>query len=130
MSVAAAGVAHGATSAPHPLTGFHTPSWAAQCVVTQLAAQNSTTLTCWTPNDGFTVRMNNFGRASKSYIPKHRGYRDTYWAKGVLSFGEDWGHVSPGLAQYGCQSRRTGLTCGNHDGHGWWIGRYRGYRIW
>jgi len=27
-----------------------------------------------------------------------------------------------------CTSRRTGLLCWNRVGHGWWLGRYRGYR--
>jgi hypothetical protein len=74
----------------------------------------NTTLTCWTPNDGFYVRMTPQGRVTKGYWRRFRRYRDKYWADGLLSFGENWKYWSPGFAQYGCQSRRTGLTCANH----------------
>ena len=69
------------------------------------------------------------GRVTKGYSRTFRGHRDKYWADGLLSFGENWKYWTPGFAQYGCRSRKTGLTCGNHDGHGWWLGRYKGYRI-
>ena len=44
------------------------------------------------------------------------------------SFAED---CSPhrGTTVFICTSRRTGLTCSNRDRHGFWLGRYRGYRV-
>jgi hypothetical protein len=41
---------------------------------------------------------------------------------GCRSFGS-------GRLVFRCVSRRTGLTCTNARGHGWWIGRYHGYRL-
>jgi hypothetical protein len=126
----AAALALAAPAAADPITGFHTPQWAAQCRVDAHPTDpGNTTLTCWTPNDGFYVRMTPQGHVAKGYARKFRGYRDTYWADGLMSYGENWKHISPGFFQYGCRSRRTGLTCGNHEGHGWWLGRYRGYRV-
>jgi len=46
-----------------------------------------------------------------------------------MSFGEKWRFLSPGFFQYECVSKKTGPHCTNHDGHGWWLGRYKGYRI-
>ena len=121
------------TATPAPATGatsgFHTPQWAAQCVVEAHGKPGDTTLLCWTPNDGFYVRMTPMGTVTKGYAQRFRGYRDTRRAGRLRSFGQDWYHRSPGFNQYGCQSRSTGLTCGNHESHGWWLGRYKGYRI-
>jgi hypothetical protein len=61
----------------------------------------------------------------------------------LLGFGERWRYRcailadnatcasdrSGGRAAFRCVSRRTGLTCRNSRGHGFWIGRYRGYDL-
>jgi hypothetical protein len=44
---------------------------------------------------------------------------------GPLTVGETW---SEGRS-FHCRYRRTGLTCRNRSGHGWWLGRRSGYRI-
>ncbi len=87
-------------------------------------------LYCWTPNDGFTVSMYPGGRVRKTYSSHNKGYRDVHFARRHLAFGKHWGFriVYVGYV-YRCTSRMTGLTCRNQAGHGWWIGRYRGYRI-
>jgi hypothetical protein len=110
------------------LSGFHTPGWAAQCVVGENFA-GPPPLICWTPNDGFTVRMQPSGRASKRYVRFNRGYRDRLFARRLLNFGQHWRFRLQGVTYFRCTSRRTGVTCRNSTGHGWWLGRYRGYRI-
>ena len=59
--------------------------------------------------------------------------RAAYFAKRLLRFGQQWsfGPDASGVGpiNYRCWSRRTGLTCRNRQGHGWWLGRYRGYRL-
>ncbi len=37
--------------------------------------------------------------------------------------------VVPTKARDTCSSRSNGLTCKNGIGHGWWLGRCKGYRI-
>jgi hypothetical protein len=47
----------------------------------------------------------------------------------MLRFGNRWTEWQALRLQYTCTSLRTGLTCKNRSGHGWWLGRYKGYRI-
>jgi hypothetical protein len=35
----------------------------------------------------------------------------------------------PSHGRFVCNSRSSGLTCQNARGHGWWLGRYVGYRV-
>jgi hypothetical protein len=78
---------------------------------------------CWTPNDGFYVDMHPSGRVRKGYGDQTKGAYPRHTDQ-VLGFGERWSQ--PGFR---CLSRRSGLTCRNARGHGWWLGRFRGYRI-
>lgn len=120
MATGAAALAVGggvcATATAQEGAEFRTPGEAAYCNA------YSGDLICWTPNDGFTVWMSNTGRAHKKYRKDHRGYEDN--RAPVLRFGKSkrWGG-------YVCKSRSTGLTCANRRGHGWWLGRYVGYRV-
>ena len=66
--------------------------------------------------------MRRKGAASKRYEPDLKGFHDVVGVR--LSFGETW--RSGGFR---CTSRRSGLTCTNRRGHGWWLGRYVGYRL-
>jgi hypothetical protein len=77
-------------------------------------------LTCWTPNDGFTVELPRYGSAfrARSKEAFNRGRQPAYAA---IGFGERW--RSGGFS---CVSRKSGLTCANADGHGWTLPRYRG----
>ena len=80
------------------------------------------TVGCWTPNDGFTVYMSMRGRPYKYYEHWNRGHVDN--SAPLLRFGR-----ATRLAGVVCVSRSTGLTCVNQRGHGWWLGRYIGYRL-
>lgn len=124
---------------------FKTPGNAAFCYLGLSLAPENPVVGCWTPNDGFLATVAHdtsrgyagYGdaRIFRGYIPS--GYR-------VLGFGSTFRwrcrsvdasfaeKCSPtrGLTVFTCASRRSGLTCVNRDGHGFWLGRYRGYRVY
>ena len=109
------------------LSAFHTPGWAAQCYVPAPyeRALSQTVLVCVTPNDGFTISMGALGQPRWHHDRGARGYRDYFAAQRLLRFGQYWA-----LRPYWfCSSKARGLTCWNKTGHGWWLGRYRGYRV-
>jgi hypothetical protein len=81
-------------------------------------------LYCWTPNDGFSVYMTSYGRVHKTYSRANRDYVDDFAP--LLRFGHSWRDRH---GRFVCKSRSTGLTCTNARGHGWWLGRYVGYRV-
>jgi hypothetical protein len=101
---------------------FRTPGRSAYCGRSH--AEPPYSLTCWRPKDGFTVSMRERGRAGKFYNPLNRGYHDIVPRE--VAFG---GHWHPRRFCFWCTSRRTGLICWNRAGHGWWLGRDRGYRL-
>lgn len=116
---AASGVAASPAAA---VVDFVTPRRAAYCGTTH--GEGAPYLICWTPNDGFTVSMSPRGRSSKSYDRSNRGHHDPAPGR-VLRLGR-----SMTLAGgYRCTSRRTGLTCRNRAGRGWWLGRFTGYQL-
>jgi hypothetical protein len=78
---------------------------------------------CFTPDDGFIVDLGRSGRAQKRY---DRFYRHFYPSvPKLLRFGHHW------IPFHGfrCESRKSGLTCHNQHRHGFWLGRYVGYRL-
>lgn len=103
------------------LTEFVTPRRAAYCGTSHAPPVR---LICWTPNDGFTTSMSPRGRASKRYLRENRGYHDPAPQR-VLRFGQT---MRLGR-EFRCTSRADGLTCRNLAGHGWWLGRFVGYRL-
>jgi hypothetical protein len=133
---------------PKPL--FATPGATAYCYVDAKNRDNySAELFCWTPDDGWAVWIDWRGRrAETGYFIRPpqivdglgvlRGYKPRAQ---VLRFGETrrirCGDVTDfstcpsreGVIAFTCTSRSTGLTCRNAAGHGYWIGRYRGYRL-
>ena len=78
---------------------------------------------CWTPNDGFYVEMHTTGGVRRGYGDQTKGAYP-HPTDQVLRFGQRWSQ--PGFR---CISRRSGLTCRNDVKHGWWLGRFRGYRV-
>ena len=63
--------------------------------------------------------------ATKGYSRRYRGVRDRAQ---VLRFGQRW--ASSDAEAVVCRSRRTGVTCVHPaSGLSFWLGRYRGYRI-
>lgn len=147
----AVGVA-GTTNYPgvYPKPLFATTGKAAYCTVEVEGYEDSSPrLFCWTPNDGWTININWIGKRAatrlfdkppqivhstgilRGYVPKAR----------LLPFGTRWVYRCANPAQistcrpggagataFTCTSARTGLTCRNAVRHGFWIGRYRGYR--
>jgi len=98
---------------------WKTPGEAAYCRVLGGPAR----IVCWTPNDGFTVTLYTTRRPEHFY---YAGHRDYYKAVRVLPFGY---RVSYGAGTIACRSTTGGLTCTNPAGHGFWLGRYHGYRV-
>src|SRR5690348_17291368 len=113
----------GACTAPALALGyadFRTPGRAAYCGFSE--GESPVWLICWTPDDGYTVAMRPQTRPESEY---NRFNRRLYQDRApVLRFGR-----SRRLFGYRCTSRRTGLTCRNRAGHGWWLGRYHGVRL-
>jgi hypothetical protein len=101
---------------------FRTPGRAAYCGLTE--GEHPGGLICWTPSDGFSIGMGAAtSRPDHAYNPVDRGYHED--AAPVLGFGKSWRFHSV----FRCTSRSTGLTCTNRAGHGWWLGRHEGYRV-
>ena len=99
---------------------FRTHGRAAYCGLTE--GEGPAALVCWTPNDGFEIGMGPRNRPTHDYNPNDKGFYED--SATVLRFGRTWSMLG-----YRCTSRSTGLTCMNRAGHGWWLGRYHGYRV-
>jgi hypothetical protein len=90
-------------------------------------------LVCWRSRNGFTVYL--YPRRGAE-IAWNRALKGTYMVAGlVLRFGQQWwwtkwesgiGSAPRGL-YYWCFNRTTGLTCADRFGHGFWLGRTRGF---
>ena len=107
-------------AAPAPAGRFTTGHDAGEATLATACRVAGAVLTCWTPNDGFTVELPRYGSAfrARSKEAFNRGRQPAYAA---IGFGERW--RSGGFS---CVSRKSGLTCANADGHGWTLPRYRG----
>jgi hypothetical protein len=109
-------------SAATAVAAFVTPGKAAYCGVSE--GEPPLTLICWRPGDGITLDMTRWGHAHRRLYRPNRGSYDAAPGR-ILSFGKIWRF--PGY--WKCVSRATGLTCTNRAGHGWWLGRVRGSRV-
>ena len=129
-------------SGREPYASFYTPGKAAYCgSVVDITGDNPgyvRWLYCWTPNDGFTVELRDANRRpfaryvaknKRHYEPSTRrlGYRQDWWLNRAGQEGT--GTAGPGSVLIRCASRVSGLTCTNRRGHGFWLGRFRGYRL-
>ena len=133
---------------PKPL--FGTPGAAAYCTVMPSDPEKLLPLLfCWTPNDGWSAAITSIGRrAYTRYYTEPPGIvHDIGVLKGyaprapLLKFGQTWRYrcwdpldlercgKKKDVIAFTCVSRSTGLTCTNWAKHGFWIGRYRGYRL-
>ena len=101
---------------------FATPHTLAYCGVSQGEAPFR--LICWRPADGLTLDMTTRGRAKSHLDRLNRGYHDPAVGR-VLRFGQGWAR----RGRWACVSSSSGLTCSNASGHGFWIGRLRGSRV-
>jgi hypothetical protein len=120
------------SAAAAPRYDFKTPGEAAYCRM-EFRANFLDSFRCVTPNDGFWIRfvgLNSSGgykvHITKGYSPQYRGLRQM---TSVLGFGKTFSSSDAQLIV--CTSRRSGLTCKYPpSGLSFWLGRYRGYRIY
>ena len=62
---------------------------------------------------------------SKGYSARYRDLHPT--GATLLAFGKEWRSSDANAVV--CRSRSSGLTCKTYSGLSFWIGRYKGYRI-
>jgi hypothetical protein len=127
---AAVGVALGAPSPAAAEWVFKTPGEAAYCRM-EFVHGVFDAFRCVTPNDGFWIRLTGLSKGTNVAVVKgvsraFHGYRNR--AVRVLPFGREF--FSSDAFLITCWSRRSGLTCKHYDGLSFWLGRYRGYRIY
>lgn len=141
LGLAVAGACAGGASGVEPYPSFYTPAKAAYCTSAgDITGDNPNYvpwLYCWTPNDGYTVELRDTRhRPAARYVPKNK--RNYEASTRRLAFGQEWwlnraGQEGTGRARgqilIRCASRSDGLTCTNRHGHGFWLGRFRGYRL-
>jgi hypothetical protein len=145
--------ASGKTAAFSPRPLFDTPNKAAYCWVDGTSFDDyGAKLSCWTPNDGFVAEVAWNGRRAHTYYAAAengsggcadclrvlKGYKPR---ARVLRFGQayrlrcrdatSWDTCSQrsGSVTFTCTSRSGGLMCTNTRRHGFWLGRFRGYRL-
>jgi hypothetical protein len=126
---------------------FVTPGKAAYCYLGATLAPENPVLACWTPNDGFvaSIAHDDAGRGGQAGYGSADLFRDHKPSRGypLLRFGRtfQWRCLEVdgsfaercsrkrGRTVFKCVSRKSGLTCANRKGGGFWLGRYRGYRV-
>lgn len=100
---------------------------AAICLIAPLGEQQ---LECWSPNDGYTIRLDGYGQfAQRPFHARddkrshfHRVLKDAPYLP--VNIIERYGSCR-------CVSRASDLTCMNAGGHGWSLPRYFGLpRTW
>jgi hypothetical protein len=100
---------------------FRTPGKAAYCGVSE--GEPPLTLICWRPGDGLTLDMTRGNLPRRRLSTVNLGYHAIEGQ--ILFFGKVWRFPR----YWKCVSRATGVTCTNRAGHGWWLGRVRGSRL-
>jgi hypothetical protein len=76
-------------------------------------------LRCWTPNDGFTLVLDEAGaRRDRASEPGNRGYQPAVPQLDVADFWSSYG--------FSCSPTDRSLTCSNGSGQGFALPRYRG----
>jgi hypothetical protein len=139
--VACAAIYSRGAAAREPYATFYTPGKAVLCSsVLDITGENPNfvpSLFCWTPNDGFNVAL---GAGRRPHASTQKAYKWHYETGGrLLTFERAWWMNRNGVQGWDrggvgdvlirCTSTNTGLTCVNRAGHGFWLGRYRGYRL-
>lgn len=109
---------------------FRTPGDAAYCRM-EFVHNTFDAFRCMTPNDGFWIRLTGLSRGTNVRVEKgssaeYEGYRDR--TVRVLGFGRVFFTSDATIVT--CWSRPKGLTCKHYDGLSFWLGRFRGYRIY
>ena len=125
----------------HSFPTFFTPGKLALCKLdSNIAGVKPFTayLNCWRPSDGFTVTLGPRKRPLFGPLRANKGLESFTMKRWLLPYGARWwgnraGEHGRGPGRVGvlyrCTSRSKGLTCRNTSGHGFWLGRIRGHRV-
>jgi hypothetical protein len=114
---------------------FRTPGDAAYCRLEFAPVRGGGSIfnafRCMTPNSGFWIRLpldrgGGAVRVQKGYDVRFLAYREHRVP--LLPFGREF--ASSDALMITCRSRRDGLACKHLDGLAFWLGRFRGYRIY
>lgn len=125
LAIACAALAAASTAHADGSAIFGAPGEAAYCtMVADPGPGKPPSLICWTPNDGFTVRMTTKSRPSRTYVTGNKGDGAVATDAPILRFRQRWRSGS-----FVCWSKANGLRCINQRGHGWMINRYVGYTL-
>jgi hypothetical protein len=122
LLVVAALAAVGAAVVPGLAYGdFKQPGGGVYCA---LGRAENPTLQCWRAKTGLTLAMTGRGRASYETLRRNR---NTYMDSAPpLRVGHTWRFQGT----FTCKMAAAGLPCKNRSGHGWFLGRTAGYRIY
>jgi hypothetical protein len=139
VAVGVAAAALVAPSAVLAITEFRTPERTIYCGVVEAHEAPewyTPPLTCWRPRNGFTVFLRARHGAWGEWNPRNKGAnlhaRDVlghdrwYWSTRSRSA---LGYRPREQVAYRCFNRRTGLTCTNRLGRGFWLGARSGVRF-
>jgi hypothetical protein len=144
LALAALLVAGRASAAPPHSTSFWTPGKLAAGAVCKFDGNlarfgHTPVLTCSGTQNPVTVLLEARGRPRVSHRPFGvNGFGWFYGPPFVLHFGATWwgdrrGDSGTGRSSrrvlFRCASRESGLTCRSRSGHGFWLGRIRGHRV-
>jgi len=121
ITLAMATAALTAASSAAAVAAFVTPHKAAYCGISE--GEPPLSLICWRPADGLTLDMRRLGRAHNGIQSSNRAYFDPAPGR-QIRIGQKWR-----FSGWACVSRSAGLTCTNRSGHGWWLGRLKGFRL-
>ena len=100
---------------------FRAPGRTLYCELGDLPAPR--VLTCWRAKDGRSIGMLPTGRA---LVNPDTNTKNLHQDRApVLGFGHTWRYRT----SYRCISKPAGVTCRNRSNHAFFLGRYRGYRV-
>lgn len=121
-ALVAAIVVVAALAVPSVAAGYASFRAPGRTVYCELGEVRPVSLVCWRARDGRSIGMLPTGRA---LVNPDTNTRNLHHDRApVLAFGRTWRRGA-----YRCTSRAAGVTCRNRSGHGWFLGRLRGYRL-
>jgi hypothetical protein len=110
-----------APTAASAYANFRAPGRTLYCELGDLPAPR--VLICWRARDGLSIGMLPTGRATVS--PDRNNKANHQDRAPVLGYNHTWRYRT----SYRCISKPAGVTCRNRSNHGFFLGRFRGFRL-